>query len=341
VGLAFFVTALIICSVFAVTVRAGQATSVKGHQVAIAPAPRHDISGTWEPANGPADGIQPIGVKAMPADGKPEHELPYTPLGLATFDSHKAQEGVNQVLSASNNDPRDKCEPLGFPRVDFLGLRQTQIMEDKYKVAILYENGETWRVIWIDGRELPKVVDGAVMVGNEFREQRYYGYSVGKWVDDTTLVVQTVGTMGDDRIWMDSAGRPVSDALRVEERFHRVDHDHLELTATIDDPKMYTRPWVAMKKDDRDQAVHWIAETSNPADMVNHGWNKLSLKPGDLVTITLEPAKNGLPIGRVLEVVAANGQKLGGGFADVLGGGQGGSNAGATDASKSRDTPKQ
>jgi hypothetical protein len=248
VSLAFFVTALAISPVFAVTVRAGQATSVKGHQVAIAPSPRHDISGTWEPANGPADGIQPIGVKAMPADGKPEHELPYTPLGLATFNSHKAQEGVNEVLSASNNDPRDKCEPLGFPRADFLGLRQTQIMEDKYKVAILYENGETWRVIWIDGRELPKVVEGAVMVGNEFREQRYYGYSVGKWVDDTTLVVQTVGTMGDDKVWMDSAGRPVSDALRVEERFHRVDHDHLELTATIDDPKMYTRPWVAMNK---------------------------------------------------------------------------------------------
>jgi uncharacterized protein DUF6152 len=94
-------------------------------------------------------------------------------------------------------------------------------------------------------------------------------------------------------------------------------------------------------KDDRGQVVHWITETSNPADMVNHGWNKLSLKPGDQVTITLEPAKNGLPIGRVLEVVAPNGQKLGGGFADVFGGGQGGSNAGATDASKSRDSPKQ
>ena len=44
-----------------------------------APAPFHDISGTWEPANGPGDGIQPFGVKAMPNDGKPEHQLPYTP----------------------------------------------------------------------------------------------------------------------------------------------------------------------------------------------------------------------------------------------------------------------
>src|ERR1700740_2359321 len=44
------------------------------------PAPNHDISGTWEPANGPSDGIQGTGSKAMPADGK--HEPPYTPLGL-------------------------------------------------------------------------------------------------------------------------------------------------------------------------------------------------------------------------------------------------------------------
>ncbi len=42
-------------------------------------APRHDISGTWEPANGPQDGVQADGVKAMPNDGKPQHQLPYTP----------------------------------------------------------------------------------------------------------------------------------------------------------------------------------------------------------------------------------------------------------------------
>ena len=34
----------------------------------------------------------------------------------------------------------------------------------------------------------------------------------------------------------------------MEERFHRLDHDHLELTVTIDDPKMYTKPWVALDK---------------------------------------------------------------------------------------------
>ncbi len=69
---------------------------------------------------------------------------------------------------------------------------------------------------------------------------------MGKWVDDTTLVVQTIGA--DERTWVDKAGRPHSGDLRVEERLHRVDHDHLELTVTVDDPKMYTKPWVAMDK---------------------------------------------------------------------------------------------
>jgi hypothetical protein len=211
-------------------------------------APPHDISGTWEPANGPNDGIQPYGVKAMPNDGKPEHQLPYTPHGLETYKSHKPLIGADEVLPANYNDPRDKCEPLGFPRADLYYLRETQILQNEYKVAILYQYGEAWRVIWTDGRELPKLVDDGVLVGKEVREPRFYGYSVGKWVDDSTLVVQTVGMMPEDRVWLDITGRPISDAARVEERFHRVNHDRLELTVTIDDPKMYTKPWIAMNK---------------------------------------------------------------------------------------------
>jgi hypothetical protein len=203
-----------------------------------APAPRHDISGTWEPANGRGDGVQAGGVKAMPNDGKPEHELPYTPHGLATYKSHKALEGKDSVALVDYNDPRDFCEPIGFPRADHYNLRQTQILQNEFKVVILYEYAQTWRVIWTDGREVPK----------EIPENRFYGYSAGKWVDDTTLVVQTVGMMPEDRVWLDSTGRPISDAARVEERWHRVNHDRLELSVTIDDPKMYTRPWVSMDK---------------------------------------------------------------------------------------------
>jgi hypothetical protein len=173
----------------------------------------------------------------MPYDGDPKHNPPYTDLGWKTQHSHKPLEGAERVLESLSNDPRNNCDPLGFPRADFYQIRHTQIMQDEHKIAILYEFEKRWRVIWIDGRELPK----------EIPSPRYYGYSVGKWVDDTTLVVNTTGIAGDPKIWLDEAGRPASDSMRVEERFHRIDHDHLELTVTIDDPKMYSKPWLAMK----------------------------------------------------------------------------------------------
>jgi hypothetical protein len=93
-------------------------------------------------------------------------------------------------------------------------------------------------------------------------------------------------------------------------------------------------------KDDAGQAVHWAAEASNPADMVNRGWTKVSLKPGDQVTVTLEPAKNGRPIGRILEVVFPNGQKMKGGFGSLEGPPDAGSNTGAGGGSKPGDSPK-
>jgi hypothetical protein len=202
-----------------------------------APAPRHDISGTWEPARGPGDGIMSWGPRDMPYDGAPEHDPPYTPLGLQTLKSHKPLEGFLRVVTGLSNDPRNRCDPLGFPRADFYQIRHTQIMQDDLRVVVLYEFEKRWRNIWTDGRELPK----------EIPEPRYYGYSVGKWVDDNTLVVETIGTMGGEKVWLDEAGRPASDAMHVIEQFHRVNHDNLELTVTIDDPKMYGKPWVAMK----------------------------------------------------------------------------------------------
>jgi hypothetical protein len=174
----------------------------------------------------------------MPNDGKPEHELPYTPLGLATYKLHKALEGKDAVLPAFQNDPKNSCEPVGFPRAALYNLRQTQILQNDLKVVVLYQYAQTWRVIWTDGRTVPA----------EIPEPRFYGYSAGRWADDTTLVVQTVGLMPEDRVWLDTTGRPISDAARIEERWHRVSLDRLELTVTVDDPRMYTKPWVAMDR---------------------------------------------------------------------------------------------
>ena len=197
-----------------------------------APAPRQDISGTWDPGD---RGIQPLGSSAMPEDGKPEHRLPFTALGQEALNRTKPSNTVRSVLPAETNDPVVTCDPQGMPREDLYELRTTQILQTPVKIAVLYEFTKIWRVIWTDGRELPKDP-----------EPRWFGYSVGKWVDDYTLLVETTGL--DERTWIDRAGRPHSSDLRVEERFHRVDRDHLELTVTINDPQMYTKPWVALDR---------------------------------------------------------------------------------------------
>jgi len=224
-----------------------------------APAPRRDISGIWDAAE--ADGGRQVsGALEHPAlfpqakgaevkrldqtrdyaeGGRPDetgivHPLPYTPLGLAALQANKPSgPGVRQVPAALANDPGDRCDPLGFPYMELWEFRTIDLVQTAKQVVLLSPFYGNYRVIWTDGRELPKDP-----------EPRWNGYSVGKWVDDYTFVVETAGL--NPRTWLDHAGRPHSEGLRVEERFHRVDHDTMELTMTIADPKMYTQPWLAL-----------------------------------------------------------------------------------------------
>jgi len=137
---------------------------------------------------------------------------------------------------AEINDPLSTMgDPEGFPRNLLFELRPFQIVHTPNQVLMLYMFEKRWRVIWTDGRQLPTDPD-----------PRWYGYSIGKWEDDTTFVVQSNGT--DERTWLDNAGNPHSNEMRVEERYHRVNQNTLELTVTIDDPKTYTKPWVARNK---------------------------------------------------------------------------------------------
>ena len=211
------------------------------------PAPRRSLVGTWGPAGGPGAGTQAGGVQLKPNNGRPENQLPYTPYGLELYRSHKALEGIDAVLPAQDNDPRNRCEPLGMPRYNHYNVRLTQIFQDEYKVVILYQYDNRWRVIWTDGRTLPTAADGVVSIAGEVREQRFFGYSVGRWIDDYTFEVRTVGTMPEDRVWLDSTGRPISDQVRVTETFRRLDNDTLVWSETIDDPKVYTTPVETMK----------------------------------------------------------------------------------------------
>jgi hypothetical protein len=64
-------------------------------------------------------------------------------------------------------------------------------------------------------------------------------------------------------------------------------------------------------KDDKGNVAHWVAEASNPASMMSHGWSARDVKVGDEVTLTMTVAKNGAPVGRVQQLILADGRKLG------------------------------
>ena len=199
-----------------------------------APAPRRDISGVWEPATSANAGVNANGAQQMPSDGRPEHELPFTPAGRTAFLANKPSRGVTAVPIAESNDPFQACDPQGFPRIVLHNFRTARILQTPENVVILYLYNRKWRVIWTDGRELARYVE----------DPRWWGYSVGRWEDDYTFLVESAGF--DERTWLDNAGRPHSDVMRVEERYHRTDRDHLEMTVVIDDPKYYSRPWRAL-----------------------------------------------------------------------------------------------
>ena len=94
---------------------------------------------------------------------------------------------------------------------------------------ILYEEFNHYRQIFTDGRPFPKELNPA-----------WFGSSIGKW-DGNTLVVETRGF--NDRSRLDDYGRPHTEAMHTTERFHRRDLGHLDVQITIDDPKVYAKPW--------------------------------------------------------------------------------------------------
>ncbi len=81
-------------------------------------------------------------------------------------------------------------------------------------------------------------------------------------------------------------------------------------------------------KNDDGKVVHWIGETQAPPNMIPFGWSKQSFAAGNEVTITLEPVKNGEPLGRILQAVLPDGKTLVAGAAPVAAGAAGGSQPG-------------
>ena len=196
------------------------------------PAPVHDLTGTWL---GPGE---PNLNNRVP---------PMTPAGQA-----KLKLNIPDPFSASSNDPWKTCDPFGMPRVVNNEIREIGFAQMPDRVIILENYGKVWREVWMDGRQLPK------NVGHRGGPSSlWFGYSVGHWEGDNTLVVDTVGM--DDKTWVDRRGYPHSVDAHVIEHYARPDHNHLNFTESMDDPAYYTKTFVIAKA-----AYKWIAGEDDP-----------------------------------------------------------------------------
>ena len=196
------------------------------------PDGKPDLSGIWHATqpkrclNGQGDSV-PCGIEigGSPLGGNlgrnlPGGSLPYQPWAAKLFEERHA--------ALSIDDPHVRCLPDNPPRHWTLP-HLTKIVHTPKLVVLLYEVNAMYRQLFIDGRPFPEDPNPA-----------WNGYSVGHWEGDA-LVVETRGFR--DNLWIDTWGSPMSDVAKMTEKFRRLNVGTMEIEVTIDDPKVYTKPF--------------------------------------------------------------------------------------------------
>src|SRR5262245_45421537 len=153
-------------------------------------------------------------------------EIPYQAWAVAKRRENFEKRLVSDPSNRSIGDPEAKCYMPGLPRAAYLPY-PFQIIQGTDKILIAYEFGDTPRIVHF-GELGPPPVDS------------WMGQSVGRYVGDT-LEITVTGF--NDQTWFDRAGNFHSEALKVVERFTPVSPYHMQYEATIEDPKVFTRPW--------------------------------------------------------------------------------------------------
>ena len=185
--------------------------------------PKPDLSGIWQAVNTAAWDLQDhSGALGLPpGQGVVEgNEIPYQPWAAA-----KKQQNFASRRTA---DPTEaNCFLPGVPRATYMPY-PFEIVQTPKLIAITYEFAHALRTIPMEGSAHSDLTD------------TWMGDSRGRWEGNTLLVDVT---NFNDQTWFDQAGNFHSDALHVVERYTLADKDHLLYEATIEDPKVFTRPW--------------------------------------------------------------------------------------------------
>ena len=204
------------------------------------PGTKHpDLNGLWQAVNTAYWDIQdhsaqPAPVLATGAWGAVPsgrsvvegNEIPYQAWALAKKKENYAKRMTVDPFEFAVGDPELRCFLPGVPRATYLPF-PFQIIQSTNLLLFSYEFADASRLINMENHREPP---------NDF----WMGWSNGHWEGDT-LVIEVTGFNG--QTWFDRAGNFHSDALKVTERYTPSSPYHLQYEATIEDPKVFTRPW--------------------------------------------------------------------------------------------------
>ncbi len=184
-----------------------------------------NLNGYWQSLNTANFNIQDHSAsKGIPGgQGVVEgDEIPYQAWALA--------KRAANFKDRASLDSESKCFQLGVPRITYSG-HPFQIFQasNGSKITILYEYAHTNRFIYTNNTPHPR---GPI--------EWWMGDARGRW-DGDTLVVDNVHF--NDQTWFDEAGNFHSEDLHVVERYTLTDPDHISYEVTIEDPKVFTKPW--------------------------------------------------------------------------------------------------
>ena len=208
---------------------AGQ-TPAAGAQISRTPDGKPNLAGIWQVLNTAAWNIQDHHADAFPGlpirFGMPAgsgvvegNEIPYQPWAAA--------KKKDNYANAANLDPETKCFLPGVPRIMYLPF-PFQLVQTPRQVTMLFEYVHATRNIFMDSPHLKGPIEW------------WMGDSRGRWEGDT-LVVDVVHF--NDQTWFDRAGNFHSEALHLIERYMPTSPDHIDYEITVEDPKVFTRPW--------------------------------------------------------------------------------------------------
>lgn len=161
-----------------------------------------------------------------------EPDIPYQPWAREKTLSEVPPVGDSGRYEDTTDPAIHYCEPLGLARV-YMYPGKVKFVQTPEAVYILDETGPSFRVVWMNAAH------------PEDPDPQYWGHSIGRYENGTTLVVDTVGV--NDRSWLDHMAHPHTEQLHLIERYARVDRDTLRVEITVDDPGAYTRPFTSTR----------------------------------------------------------------------------------------------